>query len=400
MCRNLQEGGRRCPHVLDPAKIAERNAKRRARYIPKTKGFLANIEKSLAVSFQKAPLEEHPIFTLKAPNNATLYGRTEYGDVSSLGVSARYCAGYLAEYGYFARKQISGLVDYTKLDENSYKEFGFQDPSVEREHRLRLDEIKRISAAELKPLTFGEKSALNFYTKSTYSWINKALFANGSPVLLEARDDEATPQFSNENKEFDPQKHSVTDASRRSAELLRVFTERVDSAMSRAPLQQRVLYRGIKYTHEAFHNYDWDDDFVENYVEENYPLGREVRFDGYQSTSMDAGIAAGFASRRGLLFEIRSASGLSVSSISNAGAEEEVLLPRDSRYMIVGVHKKVDYKTADAYRKSNPTIPNITVVQLVEIDEKGYICDDTHLNEPNPLTSEQLRIRTKASYSI
>jgi hypothetical protein len=398
MCRNLQEGGRRCPHVLDPAKIAERNAKRRARYIPKTKGFLANIEKSLADSFQKAPIEEHPIFTLKAPNNATLYGRTEYGDVSPLGVSSRYCAGYLADYEYFTRKQISGLVDYTKLNENSYKEFGFQVPSEERKHFLHLDDIKRISAAELKPLTFGEKSALNFYTKSTYSWINKALFANGNPVLLETREDEETPQFNNENKEFDPKKHSITDASRRSTELLHVFTKRVDSAMSRAPLQQRVVYRGINYTHEAFHNYDWDNDFVENYVEKNYPLGREVKFDGYQSTSMNAGVAAGFASKNGLLFEIRTASGLNVSSVSSAGAEEEVLLPRDSRYMVVGVHKKVGYKTAGTHKDSNPTIPNITIVQLVEIDEKGYICDESHMNEPNPLTSEQLRIRTKASY--
>ena len=399
MCRNLQEGGRRCPHVLDPAKIAERNAKRRARYIPKTKGFLANIEKSLAESFQKSSSEEHPIFTLKARNNTTVFGRTEYGDVSPLGVSTRYCGGYLADYEYFSRRQISGLVDYTKLDDASYKEFGFQNPAEPHEEQLDPEEVKRISAAELKPLTFGEKSALNFYTKSTYSWINKALFANGNPVLLETRDDEETPTFANENKEFNPQKHSVTEASRRSVELLRAFTEKVDSAMTRAPFQQRVVYRGIKYTHEAFYNDEWDSDFVEGYVTQNYPLGQEVKFDGYQSTSVNPGVASGFGGRNGLLFEIRTASGLNISSISNSSDEEEVLLPRNSRYMVVGVHKKIDYKFETRRGDTSPTVPNMTVVQLVEIDESGYICDETHLNEPNPLTSEQLRIRRKASYS-
>lgn len=390
MCRNLQEGGRRCPCLTDPAKIAKRNEKRRAAYVPKkAKSSLLGKVGNLAKTLRKATAEEHPIFGIKAPKNQTIFSRTDKGDVSPLGVSSRVCIGYLVDTDYYSEKQISGLVDYSRLNENSYKEFGFSDPNNIHIDKSNLEVLKRISGYELSNLSFSEKKALQVYTGEAYGWINSSMFPEGKTRMFKKDPKEYKLLLQEGDETFE---NSAYLLAPKNPEFLKEFDGHVTSAMAKAPLQQRTVYRGMSSWHNAFKNPDGTKTSINEYVASHFSLGQEVVFDGYQSTSSSVEIGQNYTSTRdGLLFEIKTSSGLNVTSVSQFDREHEVILPRSSRYMVVGVHERVNYSSKPVDSSLVKTAYNTTVVQLVEVTEDGYIADETHYTSPPPLTAQQLR---------
>lgn len=390
MCRNLQEGGRRCPCLTDPAKIAERNARRRANYIPKkTKGGLLGKIGDLAKTLRKTTEEEHSIFGMKAPKNQTVFSRTDQGDVSPLGVSSRTCVGYLVDTGYYSEKQISGLIDYTKLNDKSYEEFGFSDPRLMHIDKADLEVTKRISRHELSNLSYSEKKALQVYTGDAYGWINSSMFPTGKTRMFKKDPKEYEPMLKEGKEVFEDSPYVYAP---KNPEFLKEFDGYVTSAMPKAPLQQRLVYRGMSSWHGAFSKSDGTKATLKEYVDKNFSLGQEVVFDGYQSTSTSVDVAQNYTSHDdGLLFEIKTSSGLNVTSVSQFDREQEVILPRGSRYMVVGLHEKVDYSAKQEDSSLIKTRRNITVVQLVEVTEDGYIADETHYTSAPPLTPHQLR---------
>lgn len=148
-------------------------------------------------------------------------------------------------------------------------------------------------------------------------------------------------------------------------------------------------------SHQAFDAYRKEEGSdaggVRKFVEENYTLGQEVKFDGYQSTTASPAVGAGYASGHGILFEIKTSSGLNASSISHYDMEQEVVLPRDSRYMVVGYHDSAKFKYSENGEYTGVT--TLHVIQLVEITEEGYIRDETNAMPATPIDKTKLAVR-------
>lgn len=388
MCRSTIDGGRRCPSHTDPVLIANRNARRRAKYAQHKPGNAPfPVEHAVTTSeFQ------HSLFrSYHAGNKAVLYERKDGEAVSPLGITVRERTGLLAYENYFSSKQNSGLLNYTKLDETSYKEFGFQPPEEERTNSWTLDQLKELSEAELGDMTVSEKKALQSFTGDPYKMINVSLYGKG-PSYLSKSKVEYKPYYNDETEEDGTWQHVI---GAEKPEFIQEFTKLADSAMTKTPKQQRIVYRGMGRHHAELYASTMSEttEKIAKYVDENYSLGQEVMLDGFQSSSYSPTIAADYAGLGGILFEIKTASGANVTSISDYGDEREVILPRHSRYMVVGVHKKATFVADDigkdqAYKRQD----NTTIIQLIEITDDGYIRDETNFSAPPPLTEQQLRL--------
>jgi hypothetical protein len=392
MCRSTFDGGRRCPSHTDPVLISNRNARRRAKYAQSHSEAKEQAESSgVRVSHSVAPtFLEHSLFGYEDPtgNDDYLYYKSKSAEeaTNAFGVSAQEYKGYLVSKGYIDSKQYSGLVNYTKMDENSYKEFGFQEPSEIRKASLKSRDVIELSKAELKEMPVAYKKALNTFTSENYQWINGALY--GNPTLVTETDEEALryePRYNvDEVKNFDMDEVIFTEE--RTPSFVKEVTSALDKALNEGPKQQRILYRGMNEYHNA-----WGLNGPEKYVDENYAVGKEFKFDGYQSATYSPSGALNRVGHNGLMFEIRSPSGVNVSSVSDYPDEEEAILPRDARYMVVGIHKKVSYTAGVPHSSWENKRSNVTVVQLVEITESGYVKDETNFTSPSPITENQLK---------
>lgn len=385
MCRSHADGGRLCPSQTDPVLIANRNARRRAAYAKKKSGgtFGHGVPHTKEVAFN------HPVLdNSKYNKNATVvYNKVGDDEKTPLGLTKKTYEGYLVENGYFAPSQLSGVIDYSKLDDDSYKEFGFQGPGaahIRKEPEMGVDAIWNASSAELSKESVANKRAMRTFTSNEYKWINGALFGEATITKQESEykdvyNDIIDPDEIDDEHPIGYRTRYVNDNGRTDAHLEEI-TRRIDTALSHAPGQQRIVYRGLSAGHKGF----WGNTVAE-FVQAEYPLGQEVKFDGYQSTSYNPDIAAEYASGNGLMFEIRASSGSNVTEISRFYDEQEVILPRDSRFMVVGVHKNTTYRTSSNDNKDKIR-GGITVVQLVEITEAGEIRDDQHKHVPKPFS--------------
>ena len=406
MCRSHADGGRLCPSQTDPKLIANRNARRRAAYAKRKKSNLVIAEKR-----EVKPFSEHSLARHFTGDEQPFYSIGDSDKNEDLGVEVKTYAGELSRTGYFAHTQVSGKIDYTKLDEQSYKVFGFDDPDDTREQNIDVDTLVALSRAEIEDFAISEKKAIRTYTGGSYGLINKALY-NTDPEetdLFDLGDEEDKPYYDDEpgeDKMFSPKLGlGSTIQAARTPKFIKEFAEKMDGAVAQSPGQQRIVYRGMKYSHSAFKQSPNQEmtNRVSAFAEENYPIGQELKFDGYQSTSYSPAQAADYAGECGIVFEIRAASGVNVSGNSTYKDEQEVVLGRDTRYMVVGVHKKIqygymgrelEYEDDDDQEgmmvDSFQTKSGVTVVQLVEITEDGSIRDETNYAPPAPLNKAQI----------
>ena len=366
MCRSHADGGRLCPSQTDPKLIANRNARRRAAYAKKKQIKIESKSLSSQTATYKNPLMD------------------------------KFTREELIERGYISAVQNTGVIDYTKLNSKSYKDFGFQAPKEKRINKMPLDEIRGLSETEMSGWSTIERKAAKTFTSNAYKWINRALYNTNedTPALTERLDEYVSP-YNDELNPPGPKNHAnpndnlgptVVGSSR--PEFFKEFTSHLDTALAQKTLgEQRILYRGMGPWHDAFNKYDAD---VSQYVDDNYSLGQEVKFDGYQSASYSVGIAANYAGNEGILFEIKSASGINVTNSSAFTREAEVIFPRDARYMIVGIHKNARFKFEDVSTENNLPREDVTIVQLIEITEQGSVRDSSNIEMPASLTKTQL----------
>jgi hypothetical protein len=403
MCRSTLNGGRRCPSHTDPVLISNRNARRRAKYA-KEHGLAKEQAENpgVTVSHSVAPISfDHSLFNYKDITVKTeLYRKSKKEDeeVNAFGVSSQEYEGFLVDKGYIADKQYSGQLNYTKLDENSYKELGFQAPEEIRVSYLKDEQLSDISLAELKNLTMGEKKALNTFTSNDFRWINGALF--GKATLAPETEEEAAnykPQYEDDVATFEISQEHETEYGENTPSRLKEIVESLDRAVDKGPKQQRILYRGMSSFHKA-----WGSGKLDKYIDDNYSIGQEVKFDGYQSASYSP-LTALSRARGGIVFEIRTPSGVNVTGISNYEDEQEAILSRDSRYMIVGIHKKAGFTANNqGYAGTSFDITrddeNVTIIQMIEITENGYIKDESNFASAAPLKDSQLQTQEEQTY--
>lgn len=395
MCRPKSQGGRRCPSHSDPTRIAARNAKRRESYknhksemiekiiVERTVG--ENVSNAVSESsFKRSFLNQNlkndaKISDLFKPKNQTIESK-------KINITSSENEGELVDQNYFSGKRVSGTVNYNNLDENSYKEFGFKEISdspedyyyMDRRLKVNLEDFEKLSQLELEQMSQTEKAALKFFTSNQYRWFNDAIYSNGKSLKDEFNAFAGEPPFeANSYGEYNLSNANID----KNAENVKIISEKLDEAFENAPKIQRVVYRGKKAHTRAFEKYGGD---VGKWIEENAKLGQEVKFDGYQSTTADIGIAASYSGQHagdpGLIYEIMTPEGVNLSSISEYEEEREILLPRDSRYMVVGVHKN---------QKLNSFEGKAYVIQLVAINDKGEVLTGENSSALKPVLSEE-----------
>jgi hypothetical protein len=393
MCRSTIDGGRRCPSHTDPALISNRNARRREKYAKshsKVKSLNSEVGESSLHSVASSSFE-HSLFSYKqfgydiATETKPIYQKVNAGSENAFGLTTSEYEGLLVDKGYIAKKQNSGLLNYTKLDENSYREFGFKEPSISRYSQIQFGDLTEMSKAELKNHSFAEKKALRTFTSNDYAWINSSLYGK-TGLKEESAKEEANyvPQYGDD---LDNADHLITDPEDRTPSRFKEIVSALDRALDKGPKQQRILYRGMS----GYHNAWGTPEGLKQYVEKNYGIGKEFKFDGYQSTTYSPMQALGSASGGGVIFEISTPSGVNVTSVSKYSTEEEAILSRDARYMIVGLHQNVTYSAQASEDSKYPDKRyDMTVVQMVEITDDGYVKDETNFTPPAPLKPEQL----------
>lgn len=374
MCRSHADGGRLCPSQTDPKLIANRNARRRAAYAAKKTGS-TKVEHA-AVYFNT----DHPVFRTGGAEGELFFQSSQTSMPNALGIRKTQFEGSFVDEQYFAGEQLSGQINYTKLDENSYKEFGFQAPDEERENTVSMLDIMDRSEMELTTSNDFDRKALAVYTTDAHEWINGAVYGEMLPNETEEDITEYLPDYKDEAYPYYDEEAVEVSVSHAVD-----ITQAMDKALMKGPQTQRILYRGMNKWHNAFGDYKSPAD----YAKKNYPLGQEVEFDGYQSASISPTVAENYSSEGGVIFEVRTPSGVGVTYVSGYEDEVEVLLPRKSRYMVVGLHENVNYRSDDPEVEHASSLAHgITVIQMVEITDQGYIRDSSNSVRPAPLTRE------------
>ena len=136
MCRDIANGGRRCPSHTNPVLIATRNAKRREVYA-KVKDANKREDFNLVSSLQELGLISTPVTGENIDNN------------------------------YLIAQKISGVIDYTALNENSHKAFGFNTPGENPTPGMDdMEALDKISEKEVEALSDKEKASLRFFTSN------------------------------------------------------------------------------------------------------------------------------------------------------------------------------------------------------------------------------------------
>jgi hypothetical protein len=320
MCRSKELGGRRCPSHSDPVKHAAYNALRRERYAAQKNNTILTSSKETVVT--TASLEPLP----------------------------------------------------------HYRDYGFTNPAVEsRAHEEVENDVQLAeSKAEMKKLNKEQRNAVSIFTSNNYKWINGALYGMNSFLREEGYVYPRNPNLSVGFEKpvakmaFEETKFRVETTPSQAADYINLL----DKAMHAAPLKSRVVYRGVA---EHSEHIDYD---VSGYIKKNYSLGQEVVFDAYQSTTTSPTTAVNYAREDGIIFEMKTISGVNAHAISHYEDEQEIVIPRQTRWKVVGVHENVKYSTRDKK-------VDATVVQMVEIDDSGS--EQTKRIMPEPVKAEHFR---------
>lgn len=378
MCRPKSQGGRRCPSHSDPVKRAARNAKKRELYNATKNSLMANQainESGLGSGVGNAARANHfeASFFSRTYNDRKISDLVKPKNVSkeSAKINIKHFEneGELVDQKYFADRTVEGVINYNNIDENSYKEFGFSDidPDTYYENRevRKLATAHELSKLELESLSEREQKALVYFTSNNFEWFNAAIYSGGESLDPNDRYKTYTQKDYDFVGNLEKEDKLISQPKLQTEQTANAVAEELDKALENGPGAQRIVYRGVNR-----YNFGFKGTTIEAWTEENIKLGKEIMFDGYQSSSINPNAAFDYTGEDGLFYEILTPEGVNVTSISQYDAEQEVVLPRQSRYMIVGVHKGV---TTSDYKKNGSV-----VVRLVAINEKGEVLTGTN----------------------
>lgn len=317
------------------------------------------------------------------------------------GIETRERKGELVDKGYVSQYAVRGKIDLNTLNENSYKDFGFKDVS-EQSDRIKLERAKIVNSSlvsrgsqqEMKNMDNVDKSALAFFSSNNYGWFNGYIMNPETINTLPSGNDDDEPFIAGEaGKDIienyaglgaDRVKHKQYDTSgahkeRITQKMVADSAQKIDTALEHSPKEQRILYRGIWNRSPLFNNYE----SVKDYVDENLSLGSEIQFNGYQSSSMSSSVGHMYSDRNGveggMVYEILTPEGVNMTSVSQHTREDEVLLPRNQRYVVVGRN------TVSHVNQRKKTV-DTEIVQIVAVNKEGEVLDGTNSDPIEPFS--------------
>jgi len=313
-----------------------------------------------------------------------------------LNVSSYNNEGLLCDNHYFNNKTVTGLLDYTKIDgkPETDEKLGFRKMTKQYDIYTdnpvgydALEEFKEMSRSEVKDFTSDESTVVREFSVSTYEWLNDALYQK-----------EVAKGVGTKAKNFAEKLESANySKSERTFKALTETVEKMDGALSKGPKKQRTLYRGVA-SYASLFNSKSGTKSVSDWVDENLEIGKEIKFDGYQSATPKPQAMGSFLSNKGLMYEIITPEGVNISSNSSFAKEYEVTLPRDAKYTVVSINKNVDVQHGDD-KYSHSISKDVTVVRLIATNSKGEILDGTNSDTPAPLKNKDFKkIDTKTEW--
>lgn len=271
-------------------------------------------------------------------------------------------------------------IDINNLNDKSWKNFkGFQGLKFDPYKSLTISEREQLmneSWEEMEKLNPTEREAIMFYTSSSFKDFQRVLFRR-------------------------------VNVNSKNEENYKKIMQNLDSAIDKTEKKDKIVYRGMHGTATIlasnFNDIDIDklleedlDDFsdsysedfdldidenkkINDYVKNNLSLGKIIEFEGYQSTTYSPAVSSEYA-EGGILFEIKTPEGLNIKSKSKFTQEEEVLLPRETKYAVVGVQKDTYQMTGAKY-----------VVQLIAVNDDNTIKTAENCQKNNKTTWDDLK---------
>lgn len=346
-------------------------------------------------------IDDRIIHVARGQNMDAPFVTQDYDEMDDMGVRVATVEGAgFCGMGYDVH-QVSGVLNYHALDEDSYQRFGFKSPD-----RMR-DSLSSFNGHMANTMFFGEgegqiiktesdllSDSDKYFTRSYSSdsyWINNGLYRDCK--TSEDYTGEYNPLLNSKMTCLDSRGEKFQQKTDTINETLHQGLCRgLDVATNKGIGLQRTVYRGIGSS-----NVRTSDGTVVNDCE----LGQELKFDGFTSTTLNPSVAFMFNNRDTVptILEIKSGSGVALNSdIGINDYEAEVLLPRGSRFVVVG-KQTVAKQLLKSDEIQNPEA-KVNVVQLVEINEEGEIVDHHNINKANAMRFQENKRIGKVPWDV
>lgn len=277
---------------------------------------------------------EHGIMSNLSSDHVRKVGVYEDDEI---GITVTEYEGDLIDCNQFSAKSIAGKPDWDKLNNTWAERMGLPGDFNERnliQNRPNYDaqcvinqKYIMVGNLEIRNAEIDQARTIYYYTQNNYEEINKGIFHDASTT----------------NEEI----------------------ANLDKVIEDGCHQTRILYRGTRLSNISI-------------SEPN--LGDEISFPTFQSASTNPAVAKSFTKEDAddnIVFEISTPAGVNVGGISAMYEENEVILPRGARYVVVGKYDITDTSTGGG-----------KVVQMVAVNSRGEILDGTNHDSTPPLPNE------------
>lgn len=247
-----------------------------------------------------------------------------YPTFSVFGSLDERSAGKLYSCFFYDTKNFSSIRDYYAYS------------VLDRDDALAyLEKVKNLSYRELHYLNVSslEKASIDLYTDTFYTKYNRYLYQVG----------------------VDDERAGVLEDYE-----LRVI-ERLDNMFDRICLSSpRIVYRTLNARNAV----------EMGLYEDNVEIGSTLTFKGYLSTSLNAHYGLNYDNHKdSVKFEIYTPHGVNISFLSNHAKESEVLLPRNSKFMIV------NKRMVEKFNKE------FLLISLVAVNENNEVLSEYNKND-------------------
>lgn len=316
-------------------------------------------------------------------NESTVNGEDQSNEETK-GLSFKKVELNSLEKHFFNETQITGNINDVVLNENSYEIFGFKKPNNKivnfksiNQNFLNDDLIYKQSKKELSHIDLVDKAFLYEYSGESYDSINEFMNLKGRGFLRKTDEKIVVENPRYKNGKNGKNKYIFNKKSYFGHEYMHEFTSRIDNVLSKGPGKQKIVYRksNIKQLIKegGLHN-----GMSVNDVIDSLAIGKEMSWNGYVSTSIDQRVifdeSTNDYNNETVIFEILTSEGVSIDSVSSYGDEAEVVLPRETKYRIVGKHTLL-------YRNRLKNVFETPVIQLVAVNKNGDILDGLNSDE-------------------
>lgn len=315
---------------------------------------------------------------LNLPNNEKLQQYNEQCKIveqkTKDGLTFQKIEGQIIEENAgFHNVHISGKINPELLNENSYKDFSF----AKYDHSVNFNRID-LSGSDNRS-HINEKSVKQYHAlESGESHQSGIKLDNDTRRSIQIYSSESGYKAFQNYARTGELNHSdivqgtlqetflYNELQNETDETFKQHIEKMDEYVADGYKVQRRLFRGMSQEDHGVNVEEWLS---------KHPIGETFENQSFTATSASSGAALARAQQGGnknntapnIVFDIISSQGRALGRYSRYQVEKEVLLPRNSRFMVVGIDRDVEVE-------SSPKNYSVTAfVKIVQVDEDNNI---------------------------